>query len=215
MLRQTGLHYALYLLMVTGLYSLLRRLYGKDDVGSFLRRGNVPILKTRDINSPEGIKFIRECQADIMLSVHFNQLIGPRVLSLPRWGCLNIHPGRLPDYRGVDPAFYAVLRKEPRAGVSLHFQDQSFDTGHILAEDSVAVEKDDSLFSLNLKLFRSGAGLLLRKLEEAPVLGGGAPQEFSEAYDSWPDSANVRVLRGAGSRLIDFRSYLRCLTRDG
>jgi methionyl-tRNA formyltransferase len=211
MLQRTGLHYSLYLFMVTGLYSLLRRLFVKDDVDSFLQRNNIPILKTNDINSPEGIEFVSECRPDIMLSVHFNQLIGERALVLPRWGCLNIHPGRLPEYRGVDPLFYAVLRKDSRVGVTLHFQDQGFDTGNVLAEASIAVRAEDSLLSLNLKLFRAGTGLLLEKLGEVSALGKGIAQVKSDAYDSWPDSLLVSEFHGTGRKLIDLGFYLQCL----
>jgi Methionyl-tRNA formyltransferase len=212
LVRKTGLRYATYLWTVTTLYSLLRRLLVPDDpVRQHLREHRVPVHATRDINSSEGVTFVQNLQPDLLLSAHFNQLIGSVLLDLPSVGCLNIHPGALPQYKGVDPVIHALDRDEQRVGVTLHVQDTGFDTGAVLASAEAAVAAEDTLFSVTMRLFRRGTGLLLDCLAAHGAVLEGTPQEADAAYDSWPDSGLVGRLRSSGRRLIGVRLFWVCL----
>ena len=208
LLRRTGVRYAVYLWLVTSLYTLLRRLFHCDEVGKFLARKRVPVVHTRNVNSSDGIAFVRACKPDLMLSAHFNQLIGPELLALPPEGCLNIHPGHLPEYRGVDPVIHALAREEKQVGVTVHFQDPGFDTGPVVVAGSLPVQGEDNLLSLNCKLFRHGICLLLDIIAATGIIPEGTHQDRSDNYDSWPNTAVVRNLRNSGRKLLDFPSFL-------
>jgi len=208
LVRKTGLRYATYLWMVTTVYCLVRRLLVHDNpVRRFLSENRVPVYSSRDINSGEGIAFIKSLQPDLLLSAHFNQLIGPELLDLPVQGCLNIHPGRLPEYKGVDPGIRVLDKGEKQAGVTLHRQDAGFDTGTVLATAELSVASDDTLFSLNMRLFSLGTGLLLELLSKGGEIPAGVVQQPDQRYDSWPDAALVARLRRSGRRLIGVRSF--------
>lgn len=212
LVHKTGLRYATYLWMITTLYRLLHRLLLPDDpVRQYLRKNRVPVHATRNINNNSGVAFIQSLKPDLLLSAHFNQLIGTELLDLPSVACLNIHPGRLPQYKGVDPAIYALDRGEQQLGVALHVQDAGFDTGTVLATAKAEVAAGDTLFSVNTRLFKQGAGLLLDYLAEHGTTLEGTPQEPDATYDSWPDSALVGRLRRSGRRLIGVSPFLSCL----
>jgi len=208
LVRKTGLRYASYLWTVTTVYCLVRRLLVRDDpVRRFLSENRVPVYSSRDINSGKGIAFVKNLQPDLLLSAHFNQLIGPELLDLPVQGCLNIHPGRLPEYKGVDPVIRALSKGEKQAGVTLHRQDAGFDTGTVLATAELAVASDETLFSLNMRLFSLGTGLLRELLSKGGEIPAGVVQQPDQRYDSWPDAALVDRLRRSGRRLIGVRSF--------
>lgn len=209
LMRKTGLRYAGYLWMVTTGYRLLAPPGGSSLSLSPKAWAAAPRHVTRDINRPECIGFIRECAPDFLLSAHFNQLIGSELLALPPLGCLNIHPGKLPEFRGVDPAFQALLRGEQSAGVTLHYQDEQFDTGAVVATAQLPVSASDSLVSLNCSLFRAGAGLLCASLSQEGLAREPRPQEGAVRYDSWPDPRSVRQVRRAGRSLADIRFLLK------
>ncbi len=212
LVRKTGLRYATYLWTVTTLYNLFRRLLVPDDpLRHYLREHRMPTHATRDINNCEGVAFVQTLQPDLLLSAHFNQLIGPELLDLPSVACLNIHPGQLPQYKGVDPVIHALDRGEQRVGVTLHVQDAGFDTGTVLAKAEAAVAAGDTLFSVNMRLFKLGTGLLLHYLAECGATLEGTSQEPDAAYDSWPDSDLVGRLKRSGRRLIRIRSFWTCL----
>lgn len=210
-IKRSGLCYAAYLFVITDLYHLLCRCLGVTSTRQRLRLANVPVLETKDINDERGVAFLHRQQADVMLSAHFNQLIKAEILQMPKLACLNIHPSLLPDYKGVDPAFYALLNEESRAGVTLHFQEEKFDTGQILQQDVVSVETDDSLLSLNIKLFTQGAITSVLWIKKLTVDSIGVRQEDRQgSYDTWPLEWDVRKLRRR-RRLLRWRELLKKL----
>lgn len=206
LVRKTGLRYAAYLWRVTSLYTLLRRAVRNDPVRLHLRRNRVPVCKTKNINSAEAVAFVRSRTPDLLLSAHFNQLIGPDLLALLPQRCLNIHPGELPGYRGVDPVIHALARGERHVGVTLHLQDEEFDTGRILAVADLPVQPEDSLLSLNCRLFRAGADLLIGEMAAETGFSSGIPQEPGGRYDSWPTAETVSQMCKSGRRLAGFNS---------
>jgi len=67
---------------------------------------SIPIYKTKNINSADSLNLIRDLAPDLIVSIFFNQILGEKLLGIPR-DCINIHPAYLPDYKGVS----AVLRE--------------------------------------------------------------------------------------------------------
>ena len=45
---------------------------------------------------------------------------------------LNFHPGPLPEYKGRNLCYHAIMNKAPRFGATLHYMDKDFDTGNII-----------------------------------------------------------------------------------
>jgi methionyl-tRNA formyltransferase len=214
LIHRTSLRYAAYLWMVTSLYTIARRLKVHDAVRDHLSGNRIPVYTTRDINQADGIAFLKGCQADLVLSAHFNQLIGPELLGIPAKGCLNIHPGMLPEYKGVDPVIHAMFRETPQVGVTVHFQDQGFDTGPVVVAGSIPVKPDDSLYSLNCALFRLGISKLLSVIGDDGMVPEGTPQATTENYDSWPNRILIRKMRANGRKLIKILSYLALIHAD-
>ncbi|MEZ5479933.1 MAG: formyltransferase family protein [Thiolinea sp.] len=194
-IRRSGLRYAVYLWLVTRGYRWVRGLIRRADVWQQLQQRSIPLLSSRDINDAEGLAFLERYPADFMLSAHFNQRVGPAILTRDGLCCLNIHPSLLPELRGVDPAFYALLRGRQRTGVTVHMQEAEFDSGRILAQQPLTVRWHDSVLSLNIKLFRLGALQAVEQMRQWQTGEQGTAQVAGGEYDSWPDVAAVRTLR--------------------
>ena len=63
---------------------------------------------------------------------------------MPRLGSINIHHGKLPEYRGSESIFWSLYQGEEFAGVTIHRVDQELDAGAILLEDSVRMSDFDN-----------------------------------------------------------------------
>lgn len=188
----SGLRYAAYLFAVTQLYSALCRVFGKVTLKQQLAAKGIPLLETTDINSAESIEFLKQLQPDFLLSAHFNQLIKPEVLTLAHGACLNIHPSLLPAFKGVDPAFYALLKHARETGVTVHLQDEQFDHGAILEQSKLSIRPQDTLFSLNLKLFKLGALSAVKQIQTFTANTQGCVQMAEGRYDSWPNPLDTK-----------------------
>ena len=203
----SGLSYAAYLFAVTSGYQLVRAVLGKGNFKQKLARRQIPVLETTDINADESIDFLRKLQPDILLSAHFNQLLKPEVLNLPQLACLNIHPSLLPAYKGVDPAFYALLRLARVTGTTVHLQDEQFDHGAILEHSTLTIRPQDSLFSLNIKLFKLGAVMAVRQILSFSAETQGTTQVGKGRYDSWPNPYDSKLFRQQ-RRYLRWKEYL-------
>lgn len=203
----SGLRYAAYLFAVTNLYQILRWAFRKPTLKQQLATQCIPLWETADINSAASVEFLRTLQADFLLCAHFNQLIKPEVLALPQLACLNIHPSLLPAFKGVDPAFYALLKQARETGATVHQQDEQFDHGAILEQTKLSIRPQDTLFSLNLKLFKLGALSALKQLQDFNADTQGTLQTTEGRYDSWPNPFDTKQFRQQ-RRYFRWREYL-------
>jgi methionyl-tRNA formyltransferase len=119
---------------------------------------------------------------DLFILAAYGKIIPQTLLALPRAGSLNVHPSRLPYWRGPAPIQYAILNGDPVTGVTIMVMDEKIDHGPILAQSSVVITADDTSETLEKKLSVKGARLLLETLPA--WLNGNitpTPQNHAEA----------------------------------
>ena len=54
------------------------------------------------------------------------------LLSAPKLGFINFHPGKLPDYKAPDQALKAIEKQEVNWGVTVHYMSEQYDEGKII-----------------------------------------------------------------------------------
>ncbi len=203
-LRSSGLLYTLYLGCATTLPDLLGRWCGLPSVSVSARQRGIPLCTSRDINGAAECEFIADQRPDLLVSAFFNQRIGPSVCDIAAAGAVNIHPSLLPEFKGVDPVFFARLRGASHLGVTVHRVTADFDSGPVLVQAEVPTEPAASVIAATAKLFVHGAGRLLDCL---PTILRGEPeraQASGGSYDSWPTPTQVQAFLGRGHRLMRF-----------
>jgi methionyl-tRNA formyltransferase len=207
-IRRSGLRYALYLWCTTSLADALCALSG---LGRPTRPGDATPrrLTTRDLNDPQGRAFLAECAPALLISSFFNQRFRAETLAIPTLACLNIHPSLLPDAKGVDPVFQALLHGGPPLGVTVHFMNPEFDAGRILAQRPVEPRRGASVFELTALLYRDGAELLASSVDRLLAGDTGAQQSGPGTYQSWPTAAETAALRRRGGALLRFMDFVR------
>lgn len=130
----------------------------------------------------EGVAAIRQARPDVIVVACFPWRLPRAVLDLPRLGCLNIHPSLLPRWRGPDPVFWAYRAGERETGVTVHRMDAGFDTGPILAQQSMVIPIGSRAPELERALMATGgrlAAALLPRLVRGEVTAW--PQDESLA----------------------------------
>lgn len=126
----------------------------------------IPVLQPTDINATEILEKIRTLQSDLMIVVAFGQILKTDTLSLPRLGCINVHPSLLPKYRGAAPLQEAILHGDTETGVSIIQMDTKMDHGPILAQEKLLLSSNETLPSLRKKTTALGTELLLRVIKQ-------------------------------------------------
>ncbi len=101
---------------------------------------------------------------DLIVVVAFGQILPPEILTLPKFGCLNVHPSLLPRYRGPSPVATAILQGDEVTGGTIMLLDAGMDTGPILNQKDVPIFAEDTTGTLTAKLAQVGAQLLMETL---------------------------------------------------
>ncbi len=103
---------------------------------------------------------------DLAILVAYGQIIPKRILEIPKFGFINIHPSLLPKYRGPSPIQTAILDGEEITGVTIIKLDEELDHGPFLAQEKVTIKKTDTHLTLIEKLGAIGSNLLLETLPD-------------------------------------------------
>ena len=141
---------------------------------------NLPVFQPVKIKEAEAVAKLREYEADIFVVAAFGQILSKEILTMPKYGCINIHASLLPKYRGASPIQWAVLNGEEVSGVTIMQMDEGIDTGDILIQETVTLDAKETGESLFDKLAVCGADLIVKALD-AIEAGKVTPVKQDEA----------------------------------
>lgn len=114
-----------------------------DDAAPSLQYSAAATRETVVLMAPD----VRQCepilaQLDVDLAVvNTFRRVPESVASIPRHGCVNLHPSLLPAYRGAN-GYRSIYEGEPQIGATMHYLTPEFDAGPILAQSSVPMPED-------------------------------------------------------------------------
>ncbi|MBV8281726.1 MAG: methionyl-tRNA formyltransferase [Candidatus Eremiobacteraeota bacterium] len=97
---------------------------------------------------------------DLFALASYGRILPQTLLEIPRLGALNVHPSLLPKYRGATPIQTALRNGDRETGVTIMLMDAGLDTGDVVLQRRVAIERDESYGELHDRLARLGATLL-------------------------------------------------------
>ena len=195
--------YGLWGVLRQGMRFIQARLRGRS-IEALARGMGVPVMPARSVNLAEYIERVRAMSLDVIVSVAAPEIFKAELLAVPRLGCINVHCGRLPAYRGMMPTFWQMLRGEPAATITVHAMVGKVDAGDVLATQAFPIEPHDSLDRVILGTKRQSARLLISVLRDLRAeRAQPKPLDMSAAgYFTFPRRADVRVFRRRGHRLL-------------
>lgn len=79
---------------------------------------------------------------ELVFVISFPWRIPVSVLNIPDQGFLNCHYGLLPQMKGADPVFECIMRRITTTGVTIHKMDAEFDSGPIVATESININSE-------------------------------------------------------------------------
>jgi methionyl-tRNA formyltransferase len=137
---------------------------------------------------------------EVLVVVAYGLILPREVLTLPRYGCLNIHASLLPRWRGAAPIQRAILAGDAETGVSIMQMDAGLDTGPVLLQRRVAIGAHHTAGILHDELAALGAQALIEVLAQLPRALTATPQpqqgvtyapkiDKAEALIDWRDGA--------------------------
>jgi methionyl-tRNA formyltransferase len=173
-------------------------------VEAIAARGRIPVRRLRTINSSGYLTRLARQRVDVLLSVAAPEIFGKEALGAAPL-VLNVHSGKLPEYRGMMPTFWALYNGDEQIVVTVHEMAEKVDAGAVVAEFPLRVEPGDSAFELAVRAKRVAGREVARLL--ARLETGSWPEPRPVAIDDgtyyrFPKRVHARRLRSGGRRML-------------
>ena len=145
-----------------------------SSVKTMALENNIPVFqpeKIKDITNE-----IKNLNPDIIITCAYGQFINKEILSIPKFGCINVHASLLPKLRGGAPIHWAIINQETKTGVSLMDMIQKMDAGDVYLQYECNIENNETYDSLYQKLsslaykivYENFSNLINGKLSKTP-----------------------------------------------
>jgi methionyl-tRNA formyltransferase len=149
---------------------------------------------------------------DLVLTIGYGVLLPLNILSLPKFGFLNLHFSLLPAYRGAAPAQRALLNGETQTGVTVFQLDEGMDTGPIYTQESIEIKPSWRSFELLQHLADLGPVVVQKSFEM--IKNGESPkvQEGAVSIAAKIDKAEARL--DFTSEIFEVSNAVRAFTYE-
>jgi len=194
-----------------------------NDFKNFVGRLGLNFIEYDKLDDAAFIDEIKDLNADLAVVCSFNYKIPKVLLDSVKGGFINVHPSLLPKYRGANPYSAVIINNEKETGVTLHFMDEGFDTGDIIAQKTLPLTEKETMGTIfnrlnvlafemlfeALKTHETSELSRLKQPEGEFVLGNAV--EGMELFINYEKSAEdiVRFVRGLNPFLVATTNFRR------
>jgi phosphoribosylglycinamide formyltransferase-1 len=105
------------------------------------------------------VKRLRDAQVDLIVLAGFMRILKGEFLRAFANRVINIHPSLLPAFPGLEAWKQALDYGVKVTGCTVHFVDQSIDSGPIIAQETVPVLSEDTAATLHERIQQSERSL--------------------------------------------------------
>jgi methionyl-tRNA formyltransferase len=143
------------------------------------------VLNAHEFNNPGSWKPIAAWKPDLIVTAGAPILRDPW-LKMATHGCLNLHFGIAPDYRGEHTLFYPLLERQwDMLGLTIHSLDSGIDSGPILLRAYPALDGTEDEAAVWAKCSQLAARLLPEIVDDL----------FHGRVQSLPQNSKGRLIR--------------------
>ena len=140
-----------------------------NDFRNFVLSRRLNYIDYDELDEEQLINKIKALNIDVAVVCSFNYKIPKVLMNAVKDGFINVHPSMLPKYRGGNPYSRVLMNGETETGVTIHFMDESFDTGDIIAQKAYHIHSKATMGTLFNELNVLGIELLLQVLQAYEV----------------------------------------------
>ena len=169
------------------------------------------IANSIDLVRPTNVEEIDAAIADVdlLITIGYGRILPSTTISIPKFGCINLHFSLLPKYRGAAPVQRAIEAGETQSGVTVFALDPGMDTGPIYTSITTPIEPTMRSLEMLDKLSHVGVVALKQALVEIEKGTVPTPQngESSLAAKITRDEAQLNWSSPAVSLINKIRAF--------
>lgn len=137
----------------------------KSPIHILAEQNNIDVYTPKSLRKGDAADIIDSIKADIIVVVAYGFIIPEGILESKKYGCLNIHPSKLPKYRGAAPLQRTIINGDKETAVCIMQMDVGLDTGDIIMQQDIDLDNKITLMELHDKCANIGADLLIKTLD--------------------------------------------------
>lgn len=142
----------------------------------------LPVHQPENLRGVIGQEVVEMLQnVDVLVVVAYGLILPDSILNACHYGCINLHPSRLPSWRGAAPIQHTLLNGERDTAITIMQMDRGMDSGDILLQVPYPVLEHETSGELHARLAKLGAIDLVQALDQ---LEQGAISPVPQDHDS-------------------------------
>ena len=149
-------------------------------VGITTKAMKIPLLQPPNLKDKYFLQYIWSMKPDMIVVVAY-KILSDSLLSIPKFGAINLHPSLLPKYRGAAPIQWSLINGDSQTAVTTILLSMQIDSGAILLQETVDIKLEDNYGTLANRLSEKGADLIVKTLDRFEKNNlKGTPQDESK-----------------------------------
>jgi methionyl-tRNA formyltransferase len=122
---------------------------GKSVVRDLAEEKGLLTIIPENPNDKDVQKYLRSFDSDLFVLAAYGKILKQDTIDIPKLMCINLHGGRLPEYRGSSPMNWSLINDESCFGLSIIKVDAGVDTGDVLLEKVFDISETDTICDLH------------------------------------------------------------------
>ena len=122
--------------------------YGKN----FKIKKKIFDLKKKHVDEKKILFELKKNRIDLICLAGFMKILSKTFINNFNGKILNIHPSLLPKFKGLNTHERAIRNKEKYSGCTVHFVNSKLDSGKIILQDKVKINKNETPKTLAKKI---------------------------------------------------------------
>ena len=115
---------------------------------------SIVIENDKKIFESKSLKLLRKEKIDILCLAGFMKILSSNFITKLKIPIINIHPSLLPKYKGLNTHQRAIDNKEKFSGCTVHYVNSKLDSGKIILQKKVKINKNDTVEKLRKRILK-------------------------------------------------------------
>lgn len=164
---------------------------------------NIEVHTPSTLRDGETLRLIDDIEADIIIVVAYGFIVPEEILNLKKHGAINLHPSKLPRFRGAAPLQHTIISGDTETSICVIQMDKGLDTGDILAEEDYKLHPRITLEELANDTAQIGAKLIVEVLDNIENIQPRKQSSAEAAYASKLSKEDGRINWNKSAAEID------------
>ena len=151
-------------------------------ITNFAKQHNIQVFTPRSFKDSDIIELVAKQNPDFLVVVAYGLILPQELLDIPKYAALNLHPSRLPRFRGAAPLHRAIMAGDSETDICIMKMTAGLDEGDVMLKERVLISDVMTTGELHDKAAEIGAKLMLKTIDNFANLVAKPQSEEGVVY---------------------------------